>query len=410
VPPIYSVNVNNAAGSNENDEALSMAKRPNLLATRPKQVRRLPTKRRPKGYWDDPANLMKEFSSFWADLGVSTSSSLPPIPNQQLLNYYERNDLRWAIYRHGGREAVSQWLGGAPIIPGKWKEAMEASHEMRQLVLDPSNGTGRELSPFHPPKSPQQLKVGKVQSPTPPTRWQHKPGRKAKGYWTEERVMVELLKYLYDCKDVKNRPSVWCPRPSELSKAGRSDLMGALARFGGHRKICKQLGLVPYNDWHYFEMQFRLVLELREYLASTDCGGERDDPSEEYCLPQATTILNDDDDKYQSLYDLIQYFGGRKFVASRLGLKLCATGSRTKSRCDNDLQMSFGKFSLDFAIRLLGFIRDDQMRRRPPLRPSTIPMPKRKYLVAMGETQLAEEIEVYGGYENVARRLGLAIF
>ena len=329
---------------------------------------------------------------------------------------------------------MSDWLGGAPIIPGKWKEAMAVSQEMRQLVLDPTTEMGRELTPFHPPKSPQQLKGEKIQSEcngkrkangnvprktnghvlttTNNTRWQHKPGRKAKGYWTEQRVMVELLKYLYDCKDGKNRPSVWMPRPSELSEAGRSDLMGAIARFGGHRKICKQLGLVPHNDWHYFEMQFRLVLELREYLEKTDCGGERDtdDLSDEYCLPQATTILNDDDDKYQSLYGLIQYFGGRKFVASKLGLKLCSTGSRRKSSSIDDLQISFGKFNLDFAIRLLGFIRDDQMSKKPPLRPATIAMPKREYLIAMGNAQLADEIEVYGGYENVARRLGLAIF
>lgn len=339
--------------------------------------------------------------------------------------------MRWAIYRHGGREAVSNWLGGTPIIPGKWKEAMAVSQEMRQLVLNPSKEMGRELSPWHPPKSPQQLKADKIQSEcnderkanddkssmpkgnvlTTSTsnnaRWQHKPGRKAKGYWTEQRVMVELLKYLYDCKDEMNRPSVWMPRPSEL----RSDLKAAVARFGGHKKICRQLGLVPHNDWHYFEMQFRLVLELREYLEKTECGGERDvdDPSNEYCLPQATTILNDDDDKYQNLYGLIQYFGGRKFVASKLGLKLCSTGSRRKKNSIDDLQISFGKFNLDFAIRLLGFIRDDQMSKKPPLRPATIAMPKREYLIAMGKAQLADEIEVYGGYENVARRLGLDI-
>ena len=425
-----------AAFSNQlplNEVSLSMQEPPKL-ATRPKQVRRLPTNRRPKGYWDDPSSITKELSSFWEGIGVSTSSTLPPIPSQQLLNYFGRNDLRWAIYRHGGREAVSEWLGGAPIIPGRWKTALAESHEMRQLVLDPSNEAGRDLSPFFPPKSPQQLKKRKTESPTGTNtqsggnkegdaddatdsdyttlvRWQHKPGRKPRGYWTEERVMVELLKYLYDYTDERGRPSVWMPRPSELSEAGRSDLMGAIGRFGGHRKMCKQLGLVPHNEWHYFEMQFRLILELREYLESTDCGGERDiDCPEEYCLPQATTILNDDDDKYQSLYDLIQYFGGRKFVASKLGLKLCCTGSKRKGRRGGDLQMSFGKFNLDFAIRLLGFIRNDHLSKRPPLKPATIRIPTRQYLMAMGETQIAEEIEVYGGPENVARRLGLDVF
>jgi hypothetical protein len=37
-------------------------------------------------------------------------------------------------------------------------------------------------------------------------------------------------------------------------------------------------------------------------------------------------------------------------------------------------------------------------------------MPDEKVLVASGEHKLAEEVEKYGGYDSIARRLHLAIF
>ena len=392
--------------------------RPTLSLT-PKQVRRKPMARRPRGYWSDRDNLKKEIALFWNDVGVTTSSTnLSPIPNEALLNHFNRNDLRWAISRHGGREAVSEWLGGAPLVPGKWSEAVATCSELQQL-LDPSNVAGQDLSRTFPPSFPQRKKADDAKNssgdgdntesnandaPTASTelRWQHRLGRKPKGYWTEQRVMVEVLKYLYDCKDKMNRPSVWMPRPSELPQ----DLKGAVARFGGTKKICKLLQLVPFNEWNYFEKQFQLILELQRYLEAKSGSANPAD----HCFPYMSDVLGDNE--YQTLYDLVRYFGGRKFVASRLGLELCGkANSKTAwrpSQLGADLpQISFGRFNLDFAERLLGFIRGDMMEKRPPLKPATIQMPRKELLLAQGETRLAEEIEMYGGYENVARRLGL---
>ena len=91
----------------------------------------------------------------------------------------------------------------------------------------------------------------------------------------------------------------------------------------------------------------------------------------------------------QSLYDLVTRFGGRKFVASRLGIALCRPKHRTPNR--HNTEMIFGAFSLDFAIRLFAFIRQDQMLKRPPLVCVGIQMPDEKVLVASGEHKLAEE-------------------
>mmetsp|Transcript_33731 Transcript_33731/g.73071 ORF Transcript_33731/g.73071 Transcript_33731/m.73071 type:complete len:461 (-) Transcript_33731:161-1543(-) len=390
---------NNAHSSPEKASSKSLL----ALSIRPKQTRRKPKARRPNGYWSDRDNLRKEIEMFWHDVGVTTTSppTLSPIPNEALLNHFGRNDLRWAIARHGGREAVSEWMGGVPLVPGKWAEAVATCSEVQQL-LDPSNVAGRKLSADVPPKSPQAEHRDIISSSTKP-RWKHRPGRKPKGYWTEERVLVEFLKYLYDCKLKMNRPSVWMPRPSELPH----DLKGAVARFGGRKKICEQLQLVPFNEWNYFERQFQLILELQKYLETKSGRGS---PAE-HCFPHMTDVL--DDDEYKTLYDLVQYFGGRKFVASRLGLELCGDANSSRRAWQTSYQstdltlISFGRFNLDFAVRLLGFIRNDLMEKRPPLKPATIQMPRKELLLARGETRLAEEIEIYGGYENVARRLGL---
>mmetsp|Transcript_36530 Transcript_36530/g.79901 ORF Transcript_36530/g.79901 Transcript_36530/m.79901 type:complete len:461 (-) Transcript_36530:556-1938(-) len=390
---------NNAHSSPEKASSKSLP----ALSIRPKQTRRKPKARRPNGYWSDRDNLRKEIEMFWHDVGVTTTSppTLSPIPNEALLNHFGRNDLRWAIARHGGREAVSEWMGGVPLVPGKWAEAVATCSEVQQL-LDPSNVAGRKLSADVPPKSPQAEHRDIISSSTKP-RWKHRPGRKPKGYWTEERVLVEFLKYLYDCKLKMNRPSVWMPRPSELPH----DLKGAVARFGGRKKICEQLQLVPFNEWNYFERQFQLILELQKYLETKSGRGS---PAE-HCFPHMSDVL--DHDEYKTLYDLVQYFGGRKFVASRLGLELCGDANSSRRAWQTSYQstdltlISFGRFNLDFAVRLLGFIRNDLMEKRPPLKPATIQMPRKELLLARGETRLAEEIEIYGGYENVARRLGL---
>jgi len=72
--------------------------------------------------------------------------------------------------------------------------------------------------------------------------------------------------------------------------------------------------------------------------------------------------------------------------------------------------MNWGKFSLTFAIDLLQFIRSDLMNQTPPLRKPMIYMPSIKKLMSCGKVDLAKQVTDFGGCENVARRLGLAIF
>ena len=212
------------------------------------------------------------------------------------------------------------------------------------------------------------------------------------------------------------------PRPSELSQNGRDDLRQAMNRYGGVRTICRTAGMIPYQEWFYFEGQLELLHGLKQYLDEHSNGDYTKFP----------TVYEMKHNGYEQLYSLIQYYGGRKFLASRLNMSLHnKEGTRRRYRhnmVENDnhnndpTDLQFGKFDLVFAIRLLNFVRMDQLRRSPPMSSSTsssssfpvIAMPSRTKLLTQVNKEdgiwLDTKIDEYGGYENVARRLGLALF
>ena len=358
------------------------------------QVRKAKGVKRPSGYWKDIANVDTELRLAWRSANVTVNQSEPPpIPNESILNYWKRYDLRSAIVTHGGREVLAERLGGAVVIPGKWSLAVETSWIKELLQHDPN------LSSDVPPRSPQQLKRdgGKKDSTQNSSgeetnRWVHQSTRKVKGYWTDEVLIQELYEYLDKRRDKDGIPAVWMPRSSELNNVGRNDLSQAIQRFGGNKRICQQAGLIPFREWKYMEGMFDLLVELRLYLDEFHDG--------DYSFfPKVSTLPP----KYSRLKSLVQYFGGRKFVASRFGMK----SSTAKSKKQLDLE--WGKFDLEFAIDLLDFVRKEEMKKKPPLTYDFIPMPSQRKLLLAGEKGrlLDEKINDYGGYENVARRLGL---
>ena len=222
-----------------------------------------------------------------------------------------------------------------------------------------------------------------------------------------------------------HRPSVWMPRPSELSMNGRDDLRQAMNRYGGARTICRTAGMIPYQEWFYFEGQLELLMELKLYL-------------DEHANGDYTTFPNVSEIKrhgYDQLHTLIQYYGGRKFLASRLNMSIGrrsamdqitrrnmkdppvnqkgTTTTNGVDHNDHNTTIQFGLFDLVFAIQLLQFVRTDQFQRHPPLMPPVhIAMPSRTRLLTKAEhgLWLDTKIDEFGGYENVARRLGLALF
>jgi hypothetical protein len=363
------------------------------------QTSRVPLNRKPNYYWNDIENVRLELIEFWKNVNITSfPQTRPPIPSEALLSHFERYDLRQVIAKYGGRNDLSYDLGGVEIIPGKWKDAVRDCSIMHELLQNESHG----LRPDVPPLSPQQIKALRKRanethiSRASATRWtyKNKEERRPIKYWSLGKVVESLYDHLDKVCVVRNRPAVWMPRPAEIREEGREDLFHAIARFGGAKEISEIAGLVAYHEWRYFDGQLELMKALTTYLDERH-GGDR------MFFPTGTEIK---ESGCMSLYYAIQRYGGRKFLMSRFGMEVPKRSSKSY------LEMSFGPFSLDFAIDLLEYIRNDQMECKAPLKPAVIRMPTEYVLFQKGRSDLIDGIQKYGGYENVARRLGLAHF
>jgi len=375
---------------------------------------------------------------------------------------------------------VAERLGGAKIVPGKWNVAVKECEEVRLLLLEKEGGGGddrnylvggvggleRDVPPISPSlkrrllssllsgrkesncgvggrgegdsmenermdtniQANSRTSSGSVGSEEEGvitkelrfragTRWGHRSGRKPMGYWNQSIVIQELYDHLILIKQKRGRPSIWMPRPSELTTEGRDDLKQALARHCGKAKhICSIAHLVPYHEWRYFESQLELFVRLQRYLSSAH---HRHD---EKMFPRLVDVIDGGGDGNR-LYDLILEFGGATLLAAKLDMAM-----QYKSRPESMFGgMRFGSFSLGFAVRLLHFIRRGMMAIDPSSTSSlssssssniagaviagsrSIRMPTIRELVDAGEVQLAKEVQLYGGHENIARRLGLGL-
>lgn len=280
-------------------------------------------------------------------------------------------------------------------MPGRWTVAVAKSTELQALLQNATLG----LSPQLPPLSPQQKKEETTQANEKfmlqlrnQTRWNHSPRRKPKGYWTTEMVIQELYQYLDDYQEQFHRPSIWMPRLGELKHQGRDDLRQAIRRFGGSGRICQLAGLVTFREWHYFEGQYELLVDLRDYLDKYHEGDRT-------MFPCALEMKRNG---YHQLHALTHYYGGSKFLANRLSMRFIHVNAASHYG-----QLNWGPFNIDTAIELLQFIRAEQMKKKGPLKRPVISIPSQRKLLANGKEKLHEEIVELGGYESVARRLGL---
>lgn len=185
--------------------------------------------------------------------------------------------------------------------------------------------------------------------------------------------------------------------------------------------VSSKIGLIKFDEWNYFERQFDLMVSLKEYLDENCDGDYRYFPRGYVSLPSQG---------YHRLFRLIQDFGGRKIIAGRFGMKTGTGTSRKRSKQGRQKDtnayssssmtefhisdLSWGPFDLETGIVILGIVRQRQMELEPPLDPNNnrISMPSPSAILTLGGVhgqELHNKILRYGGYENVGRRLGLAI-
>lgn len=170
----------------------------NILRT--KQIRPNAKNRKPSGYWHKIDNMERELREFWrVDCQVDVDPSVPPaIPSNLLLSHFGREDLRNAIAVRGS-DYLAKKLGGAEIIPGKWKEAVKESTIVQELIRNENYGLHPEMSPL----SPQQKKALMANEETAlvvhdleernKRRWKHnRENRRPKSYWTTQIIVQHL--------------------------------------------------------------------------------------------------------------------------------------------------------------------------------------------------------------------------
>ena len=344
---------------------------------RPIQKRTSPRRpRKPKFYWTDSENIRKELYLFWEELGINTTDGHLYIPNEHLLNYFKRNDLRAAIYQMGGRESLAHELD-AQVIPGKWIDAVEFDIVKQVLTLMEEKSISAE-------RKTQQSKPKDILTSS-----------STKGFWSKETAIKELYIYLETYRNDKQRPSVYMPKLSELKP---SKLFNALSRFKKlpsasmvEDDINSAAGLIQYKEWSYFESQLSLLTELECYLKLHHHSSEK-------VFPEPSDIL---ENGHNNLNELIRIHGGKVLLADKFDMNLSSGISSG---------YSYGRFSVRFAVQLLVFIRNQYMLLDPPLECTHISMPTENDLIRAGHKDLANQVIEYGGYESVARRLGLEFF
>jgi hypothetical protein len=165
--------------------------------------------RKPRGYWTKLENVEKQLRYLWVDALTNDENSTagtmvniqnyipsnepPPIPNLSMLRYWKQNYLIYYIQKHG-KEELSDLLGGALVVPGKWKEAMELPLMQRVVELDsnlsidnpPPSMSQQKLLQERQNKKAMQTAVWKDPRRGPPLH------RKKNGYWTKQQVISEL--------------------------------------------------------------------------------------------------------------------------------------------------------------------------------------------------------------------------
>jgi hypothetical protein len=175
--------------------------------------RKKASNRKPRNYWKDINNIEKELRDQWKSVLVESSKEddknqstediidrllpndqPPPIPNETLLIYWQRLDLSNAI-RNVERSYLAESLGGALVVPGKWKLAVTEPIVKRVIELDDN------LTEDRPPLLQQQLDELKnvySMSPNDIEKWKQSRGRtgrytrRRRGFWSKEKVKERL--------------------------------------------------------------------------------------------------------------------------------------------------------------------------------------------------------------------------
>ncbi|CAM9953916.1 unnamed protein product [Ectocarpus sp. 6 AP-2014] len=379
-------------------------------------------RRRPPAYWSNDENIRNEVVEFWADLGVTSDK----IPNQTLMHFFRAHALKYGVAMRGGVDDCAEWLN-VEAIPGKWSLAL-LEREVAQLleegklgsksVASGPQGGGSELIKIATKGWPSReaLEMGNRASES-----KHVLEKCASGYWTTgNNFVTEVLAFNTNYQLEEGLPAVWMVKLIDMINNGRRDIVNAIQRAGGYDPAVERLGLVHHIEWKSFADQLETLRELKEFLTVDGVLQKR--------MPTLTAF---NEAGRGRLRKKIVLLGGRKLLARKMGLQY--KPNRGKEGAEEVDGLHFGNFDLGFAVDVLEYVYEQELRRspvpKPPVRKKRRPrgsgklpvrsrfhvrspaimLPRRDHMLARGakSVKLLEQIEFYGGYEHVARRLNL---
>ncbi|XWK90534.1 MAG: helicase-related protein [Phormidium sp.] len=328
------------------------------------------------GYWDEFENLRDELLTFIDEHGTSGI-----MPMYEELQKAGRGDLKNAIGKHGGISVVAEQLGlklSYLVKPqGYWEEFNNFKSELFLFINE--YGTSGTM-----PSSEELKKANRgdlayaIQEHGGHSVVAEKLSltyaRKKQGYWESfSNLSLELLNFIKE-----NGSLDVMPTSDELKKSGRGNLATAIQKHGGYSTVAKRLGLkTAYVKKGYWQDFSNVKYEILKFIEERNISDIM--PSQEELKKAGRG----------DLAQAIQKHGGYRAVAEKLDLALVCS-AKPKGYWDD-----FNNLKLE----LIAFIDKSS---------NPCKMPTDSELKKHNRGDLINAIKKHGGYQSVAKLLGLS--
>jgi len=394
--------------------------------------------RKPRGYWKSVANIDRELRDQWLEaIGTINSKNKsdnlfsllypPPVPNEALLNHWNRHDLRNAIWSFGGRKTLAEALTehsqstthdsksqnknhtDCYIIPGKWKEmtgfrqhkSTTTPHPLISMVLehDPllhperapvSRGQMKRLQSKRYGMSEEDIASWMQGTTTTPISGDGNstPLRKRAdpGTWSRDTVTEVLCDYLGWRKRTRGIPSVWMPRLSEFENS--CDIASTDERFGYLKNaitniygtttstaVTKSSNEILPNSRGVEKLCYEMGLvpyrEWKEVEGFHDLMGSLkehidNEAAEAQSSPDYSVFPKGYSTTWRkSGYERLFYLVKNYGGKDLVAGRLGMATSLKKQQQKQLTKQTVGPFDLEFGISLMEYVKLDQLRREP---------------------------------------------
>jgi superfamily II DNA or RNA helicase len=269
---------------------------------------------KPHGYWNEFGNLETELLTFIEEHGVPGA-----MPTRDNLKQAGRGDLGTAIEKHGGSQSVAKQLGltYAKKRNGYWNEFSNLEQELRAFIeecgIPGVMPTAEELQKASRSSIVAAVcKHGGFQLVAERLGLEFINTAKPPAYWED---FTNLKSELYKFMNLYSNSGVM-PTQNELRKSGNSGLARAIEQHGGWKDVAQKLGLNHELKSHRYWYEFdNLKIEISHFIEEHGTRG---------VMPTSEELRQAGRGKIENA---IYKHGGQQVVAERLGLT-CAKKSK----------------------------------------------------------------------------------